>query len=235
VKLKALPFIFQLFIFPASLSAQNNADKTLSVGYGIGNYWAYLFYDEFRQKDVTNYRYQFVGPIYLKYESPAKKDKNYTVGFNIALEEGTAHFTHHDFIEDVTDNGYPFYHWQYNDVKARLFAWSILYRFNYYFTKHKHTYFGLGLGIKGMNSYLYSSGPDDVQIYGAPLGEENINIWNLNNSDSKPRNSVGLGMDITFGEKIKITDQWGAWLEWGIAKSVLQAGIYYKIKSPSKD
>lgn len=190
---------------PSNVRAQAfpEGSNSVTVGYGFVTVLGALnsTFDTYSDLD-----YSSLGPLYFKFEHAVSD--NIGLGLNVAYA-GNDWSYKYDY-SDVDANGNAVTR-QYVATQKRT-TYSILARFNYHFGSNDRLdpYLGLGLGYRNAN-WTYSTTD--------PSGSESgVDLPNL----------VPLGFELTFGARYFFTDNIGAYMEVGAAKSILQAGLSVK-------
>jgi opacity protein-like surface antigen len=149
--------------------------------------------------DGDNINSSFYGPFYGKAEFAL----NETVGFgvNFAYAAGSATYMKQD--DDIDSLFY--------DAAVKYKAYSILARFNFHFGNSDKfdPYAGIGFGYRN-NNYSYSGGDPD-------------------NPDSDVNGLFHMGMDLTIGARMYLTENIGIYGEVGVAKTPIQVGLVVKL------
>jgi opacity protein-like surface antigen len=148
--------------------------------------------------DQTDYKYTNTGPLYVKYES-AVTDR-LGLGINLAYAQYKLSYTYENFGSGNT----------YLETDTYT-TYSILARLNFHFgdVDHFDPYWGFGVGFRDGKFKYESTDPD---------GTNDLDI-----SFNFP-----FGFETTIGSRYLFTDNFGIYLETGIAKSVLQFGLTAK-------
>ncbi|MDQ3100943.1 MAG: hypothetical protein M3R08_06125 [Bacteroidota bacterium] len=196
----ALVLAISAIMSPSNLRAQvfPEGSNSVSIGYGFVTLLGALNSTFSEYSDVKT---SGLGPIYFKYER-ALSD-NIGLGLNVAyaVNEWSYRFP------SVDTAGNPVL---YTETTRRS-TYSVLARFNYHIGSSDKfdPYIGMGLGYRNATWTFDTDNPG---------GGSGVNISNL----------FPLGFEMTFGARYFFTDNIGAYLEVGAAKSVLQAGLSVK-------
>lgn len=188
-----------------SFSQSFEDDKNyVSVGYGgvtfIGTF-AKVFEEE------SGYEFSGLGPIYLKYER-ALSDK---IGFGATLAYAGYKFNWTDTYDDYNTSTGNYETKTYN-YQQKFSTYSILARLNIHFGDGDKfdPYWGVGLGYRAGNWSYSDNDPDS-------------------DSDIEVKTVFPFGFESTLGARYYFTDNIGAYAEVGLAKSVFQAGLNFKL------
>ncbi len=171
-------------------------NNNVSVGYGIGNFIQAGFSS---YKNYDEYSFKASGPFFLKYEH-ALSDR-IGIGINIAYVGATVSYLDKSYIVDTTSM--TFYKQTIN-----WSSYSILTRFNFHFANSEKfdPYMGIGVGYRGA-------------------------IWKYTDNDPNYDNSASvsswfpLGFETTIGARYYFSPAIGAYMEFGLAKALLQFGL----------
>ncbi len=198
--MKRMFLIFVAMATAIGLSAQafEMGKSYLSLGYGLGNLNHKVVEQSIAVRDA---KFSSFGALFLKYEYALTKKTG--VGLNIAYrrETGSAMETYIDINKNVID-------YTQNVIYS---AWSALARINYHIGEDKFVdpYIGFGLGFRsGIWGYSTS-------VQGAP-------------SNPKLKKVSPIGVEMTLGCKVLLSDHYGAYSELGFSKGVFQIGAYRK-------
>ena len=174
--------------------------NSVSVGYGFVTTLGSIN-DSFGDKDTD---YSELGPIYVKFEHAVSD--NLGIGLNLAYttNEWAYRYDADSNSDGVNDKQY--------DATNKRVAWSALVRLNWHIGDNDRfdPYAGFGLGYRN-STWTYSTTD--------PSGSE---------SGVSIKNPIALGMEFTIGARYFFTENIGAYLEAGAAKSVVQAGLAFK-------
>lgn len=141
-----------------------------------------------------------IGPLYGKAEF-ALSDR-VGLGVNFAYTHGNATYVTQDGEIDSI-----FY-----NTSVDYTSYSVLARLNFHFGRPEgifDPYAGLGLGYRNAR-YDYTGGDPDDQ----PVGFDGL---------------FHLGMDLTIGTRVYLTENIGLYGEVGLAKSIMQAGLVVRL------
>jgi hypothetical protein len=175
----------------------------ISAGYGIGvgsHVWLYGYGNNGYNSDASDG--PLVGPFYLKFEGRISDE--WGIGINLAyLEKDWDYEYSQYYMYPYTTTYTEHYHYT---------SFSGLIRANWHFSESDKIdpYFGFGLGfrngkIKYSTNYMYQ-----------------VN-YDYNDDDGFP-----LGFETTLGLRYLVSKHFGAYVEAGIAKSVVQFGLIRK-------
>ena len=179
----------------SSAQAYEEGQSAVSLGYGFGTFIGALA-NTFENQ--SGYEYSSFGPMYLKYEYGVAE--NIGIGLNLAYVQYTFEFNYDDY--DI--NGNPA---TYRE-EDKFSSFSGLLRINWHFGDNDKLdpYYGLGVGYRTGSWSVTSNDPDGT--YSATY--ETI---------------IPFGFETTFGVRFLFSDNFGAYLEAGAAKSVVQLGL----------
>lgn len=175
----------------------------VSLGYGFGIFYTYHSSSWFNSGH--NYPYGIdesnaspTGPVYGKFDYGVTED--FSIGINLAFLE----YTFKDSYSEYDPNSYLMV--QY-DRTATFTTFSGLLHANWHFGKSEKIdpYFGLGLGYRSDNWTFTSNGLQQFTDY--------------------YYQNFPLGFETTFGIRMKFSEHVGAYVEVGLAKSVMQGGL----------
>ncbi len=168
----------------------------LSAGVGAGNLLSSVFKKAVSASNRTNLIHRTSGPFYLKFE--------YALSDVIGLGLNYAYLK-----DEVT------YTQQTNNVlinaKVGRRSQSALLRFNFHLSKSEvvDPYIGLGLGYRTA-SWFYEDNKG-----GNDFLEQDFNVTRF----------FPLGAELTFGTRLMLTPNVGAYTEIGVSKGIIQVGL----------
>jgi opacity protein-like surface antigen len=173
----------------------------ISVGYGFGNFTQALFK---AWKDDLNYSYKSFGPIHAKFEY-GLGDK-FGIGASINYMSAGAEWTSTYATTDTAGNTI---YVPYNEG-FDYSTLSVLCRMNIHFaTSDKlDPYWGMGVGYRSGSWKYHSTYP----------GATEPSVSSI----------FPFGWETTIGMRYYFTDNIGMYLEMGLAKSMIQAGLSAK-------
>jgi opacity protein-like surface antigen len=173
----------------------DEGEKHLSLGYGLAT-WTGAILDAY--EGYGDYSHSATGPIHIKFEYGVSEKMG--VGLNLAYVVHKMKYNYDDF----DTNGNPVVYTETTDYTT----WSALMRLNWHFgdIDHFDPYWGIGVG--------YRSGKWKVTS-NDPTGET---------SGTEVDEPIPFGFESTIGARYHFTDNFGAYMEVGLAKSVLQVG-----------
>lgn len=191
------------FANPNESRAQAFDEETnlISVGYGFVTTLGSIN-DSFGDKDTD---YSELGPIYAKFEHAVSDHLG--IGLNLAYttNEWAYRYGSDTNGDGVNDNQY--------DATNKRVAYSALVRLNWHFGDNDKfdPYAGFGLGYRN-STWSYSTTD--------PSGSD---------SGVAFKNPIALGMEFTIGARYLFAEHFGAYLEVGAAKSIVQVGLTVKL------
>lgn len=149
-------------------------------------------------EDETGYQATGFGPIHFRYESGISND--WSIGLSANFNRYGAKWL---------DSGY--------DAKLDVSSYSILLRLNNYFLNEENVqiYGGFGAGFRGRFGRYTNDRPGS-----------NSDDDDIENVISKV--SIPIGFEATLGVRTRFTEGFGGYVELGLAKSVVQGGIYFR-------
>lgn len=229
-----------LFIFFSSKAQQKMfSENTFSVGYGY--YDIFQKYQQskiesgynYKEKNIYNYKTSLAGPVYFKLETKLSKRAG------LALCLGYDHFSYAgDFDMYKVRNG--------NEVKYFVGNPKYLAEYDTIIDKRKgseHLSFSSFSMILRLNLYLVSK--DNFQLYiGSGIGyRTHQDVVKTNIQEVYPELgtiytmqdwlydffSSPVSFEMTLGGRGYFSKHWGVYSEIGIAKSLLQAGVCYRM------
>lgn len=188
--------------FGAKSQAFQIEDNFVNVGYGFGNITQTLIKTAVNESNDVNASATSLGPIFLKFEH-ALAD-NIGIGLNVAYASANAIYRYDN--QTITDG---------SALLVEELNWSstsFLLRFNYHFGQNDKIdpYLGLGAG--------YRTGNWDATNNDPQRDETSLEILS----------PVNFGLDMTFGSRFLFTENFGAYVEVGLAKAVIQGGLTVK-------
>jgi len=181
-------------------AAFDQGNVVVSLGYGMPNLTksVYKAYESFIGYKVTGF-----GPMHIKFEYGVSE--KFGVGLSVNTVSTKVSWT--DTYEDWVDTAYVETTYE-SGVKFNAIAFNI--RGNYHFvnTDKLDVYGGLGLGYNNSKSEFYSDDPDALVL--------SVSAF------------IPLGLEFSVGTRYFFTDNIGAYIECGLAKSVIQGGLSIK-------
>lgn len=179
-------------------------DTYISAGVGFGS----LFLNNVGFQFASNESIRNTGPFYVKIEN-AVSDR---LGFGLNIGYSNVKYTR-DYINFINQGNQTI---QINDpeeVDINLVA--ILARINWHYGSNKKLdpYMGLGMGYRNIN-YRY-------------IKRSQFNTYD----EFKDLNRVPLGFEFTIGTRFMFSEKWGGFAEFGLAQSVGQFGLVYRIRN----
>lgn len=185
-----------------------NGYKAISVGYGIGNYFNSILDTLLVDLWTRKTKDNAIGTLYLKYDRVYRSGMSFGVSgaYLRIMQEGT--IGTYDSLRNENTGEFS-----YN-------TYSILLRGSYHFkvTRYTTIYGGVGLGFR-QGYFLYSD--NDPKFRPDILKENNYNF--------------PIGAEFTLGTRVFFSPKWAGYAEFGLAKSVMQFGITYRIKMKEID
>ncbi len=190
-------FLVAIFVEERTSCAQayQKEKSVVSLGYGFGTFVGSLA-NAIENNDA--YKYSSFGPIYGKYEYGIAE--NIGIGLNLAYVRHTFEYNYNDY--DI--NGNPAVYQQ----KDEFTSFSGLLRINWHFGDNNKVdpYYGIGMGYR--TGHWSHTSTDPYGTYSADFST-----------------FFPLGFETTFGVRVLLSDNFGAYLEAGLAKSVIQVGL----------
>lgn len=176
--------------------------NSVSVGYGFVTLLGSIN-DSFDSYNDTEYSQ--LGPIYAKFEHAVSDHLGIGVNFAYATNEWNYRYGYDSNGDGVDES-------QYEATNKRV-TWSALARLNWHFGDNDKfdPYAGFGLGYRNA-SWTYSTNDPGGSDSGVTF-----------------KTLVPLGLEMTIGARYFFTENIGAYLEVGAAKSVVQAGLAIKL------
>ena len=174
----------------------DKGEKHVSLGYGLAT-WTGAIFDAY--ESYGDYSHSATGPFHAKFEYGVSEKMG--VGLNLAYGIHDLKYTYDDF--DV--NGDPV---KYTET-TKYTTWSALMRLNWHFgdIEHFDPYWGIGVGYRSGNWKVTSNDP---------TGET---------SATEVDEPIPFGFETTIGARYHFTDNFGAYMEVGLAKSIMQLGV----------
>ena len=174
----------------------------VSLGYGLGTFFSlsnssWLFgIDHSVIYDIDRSNATYTGPFYVKYDYGMTED--FSIGISLAYLEGKfkdMYYGYYYFLPSPYSRTYT-----YKSFSGLLHA-------NWHFGNSEKVdpYIGFGVG--------YRSGTWNVKSDDPQQGSESYS------------SDFPLGFETTFGVRVKFSKRFGAYVEAGFAKSVLQGGF----------
>lgn len=170
------------------------------ISFGYGfPNWGKSIYNAFSTN--TDFSIKGVGPLHLKYEYMLS-DKG---GIALSINFVSFGATFKDIVLDSSANSIP------TSYTLSTKNYSFIARYNYHFFTDANidVYWGLGLGFRG-GSTKVTSVPFDPTFKGV-------------------KTQIPLGFESGFGLRYFFTDNFGAYTEIGLGKSLIQFGACYKL------
>lgn len=201
LKLFVLGIMSLLFSLKASAQYFSLDSKHITAGYGVGNFTQSLL--QIGEQNDYQYRYNGVGPFFLKYEYAVAEKMG--VGINVAYAQAQATYKYtNTYITDGSRLLEETLDWK---------SYSILLRFNMHFGENEKVdpYWGIGAGYR--NSTWSGFNNDPQKEY----------------DNGRINNPLNIGFETTFGCRFLFSDAVGGYVEVGFAKAVLQFGLTFKI------
>lgn len=205
--MKKTVFLF-LFTFIALVNRAQSFDEKqsmFSMGYGIGSYHSIIF-----DSDVSTSSSQPIylknkstttGPMYFKYQY--MMDENVSIGLNLAyinMYRGVTYQSNKNGIDTVISDSRKFN------------SYSVLARVNYHNTPDEafDLFIGVSVGYRFARTTIYDGFNNTTETFG-------------------PLNNFPIGFEAIVGARYLITENIGIYGELGLAKSVIQFGLSYKL------
>lgn len=179
----------------SSAQAFEEEKSVVSLGYGFGTFIGAIA-SSFDNN--PGYSYSSFGPMYAKWEYGVAE--NIGIGINLAYVKYTFNYNYDGYDNNGNSATYQ--------EKDEFASFSGLLRINWHFGDNDKLdpYYGIGLGYRtGTWSYTTND----------PSG---TNSGDLNTP-------IPFGFETTFGLRYLFSENWGAYLEAGAAKSVMQVGL----------
>ena len=172
-----------------------------SAGYGIGNLTQSLL--EIGEQNDYQYKYNGVGPFFLKYEYAVAEKMGIGVNVAYAQAQATYLYTNTYITGSTTQLLQETIDWK---------SYSVLLRFNWHIGNHEKVdpYIGFGAGSRDATWSGFNNDP-----------QSNYETTEINNP-------FNVGFEGTFGCRFLFTESVGAYVEVGFAKAVLQFGLTAK-------
>jgi len=180
----------------SSAQAFEEEKSVASLGYGFGTFIGAIA-NTFEQEE--GYSFSTFGPMYAKYEYGISD--NMGVGLNLAYVQYTFQFR---YVGDYDSFGNPI---KYTE-EDKFSSFSGLLRINWHFGDNDKLdpYYGIGVGYRTGTWTTTSNDPDGT------FSESYETLF-------------PFGFETTFGVRFLFSDNFGAYLEAGAAKSVIQVGL----------
>ncbi|MBI3233297.1 MAG: outer membrane beta-barrel protein [Bacteroidetes bacterium] len=205
--MKKIVFLFLIFLQAAVNQAQSFDEKQsmFSVGYGIGSYHAIIFdantSTSSAQQVFLKNKSTTIGPIYFKYQY--MMDENISIGLNLAyinMYKDVTYQTNKNGIDTVISDSRKFN------------SYSVLARVNYHNSPDEafDLYGGVSVGYRFARTTEYDGFTNTTNTYG-------------------PLSNFPIGFEAIIGARYLITENIGIYGEFGLAKSVIQFGLSYKM------
>ncbi len=188
----------------SSAQAFEEEKSVVSLGYGFGTLASALAAN-FKSED--GYKFTNFGPMYAKWEYGI--GESIGVGINIAYVAYTFEYnTTNQAITGYDAFGNPTYSNSTYNYKDEFNSVSALLRINWHFGDNDKLdpYYGIGIGYRTGNWSFTSNDPS---------GTQSVDLVN----------PIPLGFETTFGLRFLFSENFGAYLEAGAAKSVMQVGF----------
>jgi hypothetical protein len=168
----------------------------ISAGIGTGNLSSSVFKEAVKSSNRSNLIHRTSGPFYLKYEYGLSDVIG--LGLNYAYLKDEVTFT------QQTNSGLL-------NAKVGRRTQSLLLRFNFHLSKSEvvDPYIGLGLGFRTA-SWFYEDNKG-----GNDFLEQDFNVSRF----------FPLGAELTFGTRLMLSPNIGAYTEIGISKGIIQVGL----------
>jgi len=181
---------------PSSAQTFEKEKSYLSVGYGFGTFLGSL---SANLDDEEGFSSSLTGPIYGKYEYGITE--TFGIGINLAYVEYKFNYKYDDY-DPYT--GLPTKYIQTDTYSS----FSGLIRANWHFGSSDKVdpYFGIGLGYRNGIWKHISNDPEGTR-------------------DAEFSIPIPFGFETTFGLRLLFSDNFGAYLEAGLAKSAMQVGL----------
>jgi outer membrane protein W len=179
-------------------------DTYISAGLGFGS----LFLNNSIGQYTANESLRNTGPFYAKIEN-AVSDR---LGFGVNIAYSNVKYTR-NYINYLYQGNETIQIVDPEEVDINLVA--ILARINWHYGSNKKLdpYMGVGMGYRNI-SYRY-------------IKRSKYNT----NDDFKNLNIVPLGFEFTIGARFLFNESWGGFTEFGLAQSVGQFGLVYRIRN----
>lgn len=179
-------------------------DTYISAGLGFGS----LFLNNSIGQYTANESLRNTGPFYAKIEN-AVSDR---LGFGVNIAYSNVKYTR-NYINYLYQGNETIQIVDPEEVDINLVA--ILARINWHYGSNKKLdpYMGIGMGYRNI-SYRY-------------IKRSKYNT----NDDFKNLNIVPLGFEFTIGTRFMFSEKWGGFAEFGLAQSVGQFGLVYRIRN----
>lgn len=179
-------------------------DTYISAGLGFGS----LFLNNSIGQYTANESLRNTGPFYAKIEN-AVSDR---LGFGVNIAYSNVKYTR-NYINYLYQGNETIQIVDPEEVDINLVA--ILARINWHYGSNKKLdpYLGIGMGYRNI-SYRY-------------IKRSKYNT----NDDFKNLNIVPLGFEFTIGTRFMFSEKWGGFAEFGLAQSVGQFGLVYRIRN----
>ena len=203
----SLPILAGIALCTAPLDSKaqtfDENTNTISAGYGFVTLLGTISESFNSYNDL---KYSSLGPIYLKFEH-AISDK---VGMGLNLAYATNKWEYRYDESSTSTNGTTTTN-QYTETTDRS-TYSILVRMNFHFGESDKfdPYAGFGVGYRNAKWTEKSTSPN---------GTSGVEL----------KTSVPFGFEMTIGARYYFAEHFGVYLETGLAKSVVQAGLVVKL------
>ncbi len=207
--MKSLALVIAMIIGSNAAHAQafDEGTKVFSLGYGFPNFTKSVFKALSSSSTDGSTKVTGAGPIHFRFEYGLSETWGIGASINFANAAWEDTYTGTVF-NNVT---------QQNETKTFTDKWtrralSALVRFNKHFpiSDKADVFTGVGLGYNSVKNDYDSSNPDGIQ-------------FSVNN------NLFPVGFEWTVGMRYYFTDNIGAYVEGGLAKSILQFGLAIKL------
>ena len=184
----------------SSAQAFEEEKSVVSLGYGFGTLIGALASNIDGEQ---GYSYSSTGPIYAKWEYGVAE--NIGIGINLAYVSYDFKYSTDGSYYDASSGNYISTTYANED---KFSSFSGLLRVNWHFGDNDKLdpYYGIGLGYRTGTWTFTTTDPS-----GTNSGDFN--------------NPIPLGFETTFGLRYLFSDNMGAYLEAGAAKSVIQVGL----------
>ena len=211
-----------IFFWLLSINVQSQIieknNSLIKAGYGIGSY-SYLFINvdiTNEEKFYDNFEHKSTGSFYLKYE--------YILMHNLSINLNFA------YIKHFASNNYTLFTYNKTTDQVKYLypketleyeTFDIIIRVNHIFISDKrfNIYFGYGLGVRAWNiNYNNEYTNDDPNIQKIATNKIKLN--------ELARNSIAL--ELTVGARYMFNNSLGIYSEYGLSKSIIQAGVMIK-------
>jgi opacity protein-like surface antigen len=202
----ALVIAMLLGVNAAHSQAFDEGTKVFSLGYGFPNFTKSVFKALSSSSVDGSTKVTGAGPIHFRFEYGLSETWGIGASINFANAAWEDTYTGTFFNPNGVNETKT-----YTDKWARR-ALSALVRFNKHFpiSDKADVYSGIGLGYNSVKNTYTSTNPDGVQ-------------FDLNNK------ILPIGFEWTVGLRFYFTDNIGAYVEGGFAKSILQFGLAIKL------